>query len=62
LPASDGWLAFAVAKSADASYQDFCGEVKDLTKDPEVAALVRGSPEGSKGLYVLLPTKCEVHE
>jgi hypothetical protein len=53
------WLALAIAKSADASYQDFCREAHKLTKDADVAALVRGSPEGSKGLYILLPTKCE---
>jgi hypothetical protein len=44
----DIWLAFAVAKSADASYQDFCRQVQQLTKDADVAALVRGSLEGSK--------------
>jgi hypothetical protein len=54
----DVWLALAVAKAADASYQDFCREVQELTKDADVAALVRRSPEGSKGLYILLPTKC----
>jgi len=53
----DVWLALAVAKAADASYQDF-REVQELTKDADVAALVRRSPEGSKGLYILLPTKC----
>jgi hypothetical protein len=58
----DVWLALAVAKLADASYQDFCREVQELTKDTDVAALVRGSPEGSKGLYILLPTKCEPHK
>jgi hypothetical protein len=53
------WLAFAVAKSADASYQDFCRQVQELTKDADVAALVRGSLEGPKGLYILLPPQCE---
>ena len=43
-----------------ASYQDFCREVQELTKDPDVAALVRGSSEGSKGLYIRPPQKCEV--
>ena len=57
----DLWLAFAVAKSADASYQDFCRQVQQLTKDADVAALVRGSLEGSKGLYILLPPQCETH-
>jgi hypothetical protein len=54
--------SLAVAKSADASYQDFCREVQELTRDADVAAMVRGSPEGSKGLYILLPTKCEPHK
>jgi hypothetical protein len=57
----DIWLAFAVAKSADASYQDFCRQIQQLTKDADVAALVRGSLEGSKGLYILLPPQCETH-
>ena len=34
----DVWLALAVAKAADASYQDFCREVQELTKDADVAA------------------------
>jgi hypothetical protein len=54
----DVWLALAVAKAADAGYQDFCREVQELTKDADVAALVRRSAEGSKGFYILLPTKC----
>jgi len=37
--------SLAVAKSADASYQDFCREVQELTRDADVAAMVRGSPE-----------------
>jgi hypothetical protein len=56
----DIWLSLAVSKSDGASYQDFCGQVQDLTKDADVARLVRGSPEGSKGLYVLLPPACEM--
>jgi hypothetical protein len=54
--------SLAVAKSADASYKDFCREVQELTRDADVAAMVRGSPEASKGLYILLPTKCEPHK
>jgi hypothetical protein len=53
------WLSLAVGKSDGASYQDFCRQVQELTKDADVAAVVRGSPEGSKGLYVLLPPACE---
>jgi hypothetical protein len=44
------------------SYEDFCREAQELANDADVAALVRASPEGLKGLYVLLPTKCETHE
>jgi len=58
----DLWLAFAAAKSAEASYRDFCQQVQELIRDADVAALVRGSPEGSKGLYILLPPQCEAHE
>jgi hypothetical protein len=36
--------------------------VQELTSDVVVAAVVRGSPEGSKGSYVLLPPKCETQE
>jgi hypothetical protein len=55
----DVWLSLAVGKSDGATYQDFCQEVKELTKDADVAAVVSGSPKGSKGLYVLLPLACE---
>jgi hypothetical protein len=58
----DVWLALAIAKSTEASYEDFCREAQELANDADVAALVRASPEGLKGLYVLLPTKCETHE
>jgi hypothetical protein len=55
----DGWLSLAVRKADGASYQDFCQQVQELTRDADVAAVVRGSPEGSKGLYVLLPPACK---
>jgi hypothetical protein len=55
----DVWLSVAVGKSDGASYQDFCRQTQELTKDAILAAVVRASPEGSKGLYVLLPPKCE---
>jgi hypothetical protein len=55
----DLWLGLAVKKSESSSYQDFCRQVQDLTRDSAVVALVRGSPEGSKGLYILLPQQCE---
>ena len=58
----DGWLSFAVGKSDGATYQDFCRQVRALTSDALVAAAVRSSPEGSKGLYVVLPPKCETGE
>jgi hypothetical protein len=56
----DAWLGLAVKKADGVSYQDFCRQVQELTKDADVAAAVRGSPEGSKGLYVLLPPACEI--
>ena len=55
----DVWLSLAVMKADGPGYQDFCRQVQELTKDADVAAVVRGSPEGSKGLYVLLPPACE---
>ena len=55
----DVWLSLAVEKAYGAGYQDFCRQVQELTKNVDVAAVVRGSPEGSKGLYVLLPPACE---
>lgn len=58
----DGWLSFGVGKSDGANYLDYCRQVRELTSDPLFAAAVRGSPEGSKGLYVLLPPKCETGE
>jgi hypothetical protein len=65
----DLWFSLAVNKTDSASYQDFCRQVQDLTKDADVAAkdadvaaVVRGSPEGSKGLYVLLPSACEAFQ
>jgi hypothetical protein len=42
---ADLWLALAVRKSEGSSYQDFCRQVQELTRDADVAALVRGSPE-----------------
>jgi len=58
----DGWLSFGVGKSEGATYQDFCRQVRELTSDALIAAAVRGSPEGSKGLYVVLTKKCESEE
>jgi hypothetical protein len=58
----EGWLSLAVGKSDRASYQDFCRQVQELTGDAVVAAAVRGSLEGSKGLYVLLPPNCATNE
>ena len=55
----DAWLSLAIGKSDSASYPDFCRQVQELTKDTDVAEVVRGSPEGSKGLYVRLPPACE---
>jgi hypothetical protein len=36
-----------------------CLPRRQLTKDADVAAVVRDSLEGSKGLYILLPPPCE---
>jgi hypothetical protein len=32
----DVWLALAIAKSTEASYEDFCREAQELANDAEV--------------------------
>jgi len=58
----DGWLSFGVGKSDGTSYRDFCRQVRELTSDALIAAAVHSSPEGSKGLYVVIPRNCESQE
>jgi hypothetical protein len=53
------WLGLAILKSDAASDQDFCRQAPELIRDPIVAALARSTPEGMKGLYLLLPRQCE---
>jgi len=55
----EGWLSLSARKSDGASYQDFCRQAQQLVNDTLVAAVVGGSPEGSKGLYILLPPACQ---
>lgn len=61
---SDGgpWFRLAITKSDNSSYEEFCHQARDLTHAADIASAVRFSPEGSKGLYVLLPPKCKAEE
>ena len=52
------WAFFFVQKANGASYQDFCRQVQALTRDADITMAVRFSPEGTKGLYILLPPQC----
>ena len=56
----DTWLGLAIRKSDGADYRDFCRQVQEFANDADITALVRDTPERSRGLYVLLPTKCEL--
>jgi len=56
----DTWLGLAMRKSDGADYRDFCREVREFANDADIVALVRDTPERSRGLYVLLPAKCEL--
>ena len=59
---TNSWVGLAIRKSDAAEYSDFCRQVRELADDADVVALVRGTPEKSRGLYVLLPPKCELKE
>jgi hypothetical protein len=56
----DTWLGLAIRKSDGADYRDFCRQVREFANDADIRALVRNTPERSRGLYVLLPAKCEL--
>lgn len=56
---NEHWAVFFVDKKAkDASDRDFCLQVQALIRDPDIATAVHFSPEGTKGLYILLPPWC----
>jgi len=56
------WFRFAITKSDDATYEEFCRQARDIVRAADIANVVRFSPEGSKGLYVLLPPKCKAEQ
>jgi hypothetical protein len=58
----DIWLRLALRKGESASYPDFCRQVHELSRDTDIATIARFSPDGSKGLYVLLPPTCKASE
>lgn len=55
----DVWFTLPLRKTESASYSDFCRQVLALSRDDDVATVTRLSPDGSKGLYVLLPPACK---
>lgn len=55
---NEDWAFFFVTKTRSAGYPDFCRQVQALTKDTDIAMLVRFSAEGTKGLYILQPPQC----
>jgi len=60
--ATDAWLGLAVRKSNASGLESFCRQVRALADDPDVQSLVRNTTEKSRGLYVLLPSKCTTQE
>ena len=58
----DIWFSLALRRSDDASLHEFCKQVQELSRDADLATVVHFSPEGSKGLYVLLPLACKAPE
>ena len=56
------WFRLAITKSDAAGYPEFCRQARELVHVAEIDTIVRFSPEGSKGLYVLLPPKCKAED
>jgi hypothetical protein len=53
------WFGLLLWKPDGVSYQEFCRQAQELALDPDIAAVARFSPDGSKGKYVLLPPACK---
>ncbi|WP_441237496.1 hypothetical protein [Bradyrhizobium sp. 930_D9_N1_4] len=53
------WFTMPLRKAESAPYSDFCRQVLELSRDDDIATVARFSPDGSKGLYVLLPPACK---
>ncbi|MCS3726484.1 hypothetical protein [Bradyrhizobium betae] len=58
----DIWFTMPLRKAESASYSDFCRQVLELSRDNDIATVVRFSPDGSKGLYALLPPACKASD
>ncbi len=56
------WAFLFVWRVDGVNDQDFCRQVQALTSNPDIATLVRLSAEGTKGLYVLLPPRCDAQQ
>jgi hypothetical protein len=58
----DVWLTLALRKAEGTSCSEFCRQVIELSRDDDIATTARFSPDGSNGLYVLLPPACNPPE
>lgn len=58
---TDTWLGLAIRQSAGSGDRGFCGHVRALANDQDVTALFRRAPNERRGLYVMLPAKCEIN-
>jgi hypothetical protein len=58
----DIWFTMPLRKAESARYSDFCRQVLELSRDDDIATVARFSPDGSKGLYVLLPPACKASD
>ncbi|MBR0959868.1 hypothetical protein [Bradyrhizobium japonicum] len=55
----DIWFTMPLRRAESASYSEFCRQVLELSRDEDIATVARFSPDGSKGLYVLVPPACK---
>ncbi|WP_340672447.1 hypothetical protein [Bradyrhizobium ottawaense] len=55
----DIWFTMPLRKAESAPYSEFCRQVLELSRDEDIATVARFSPDGSKGLYVLVPPACK---
>ena len=60
--ATDYWLVLAVTRAGTSDIGSFCRQVRDLVDHPHMIAVVRDTPEESRGVYVMLPSQCTKQE
>src|SRR5262249_35070881 len=56
------WIGLAVRKTDQSQFTDFCRQAKELANYPDVVALLRDAPERSRGLYIMLPSRCKTND